>query len=377
MTKVLDADTLFGEAVDSNADAPIQFGEGMRVELASDAAEEKWTQIFPVGTVYRDDFPEGISFTPEMLAVMAKNFEDEGVERATNYFHKGASNVDAPIEQKINSGKIKKVRADGTGLYGLIDWTEKAKAHIKNGEIDKISPEFRLRMINKRTGKNQGPTLTGAALLNDPFLTSLPRIAASEIATITPAAAPAIEGVKMNPKLLALLKLSEKATEAEIDAAIDARIAADVKTDEVRLSESTQLAETQGAMVKMQEQLTAQASQITALRTEARTVEVNLYVDKLTKAGKITPAIREDVTKMGLAGGVEAIKFFEKASPAVSIGTEIGVTGDPEAKNDKTEALARFTAKRSEFEAKGVKFTEAHDRAKAELRRDFELAFSA
>jgi phage I-like protein len=365
--------------------------DGVRVELAADdPAAPKWCKMFPLGVVkYRADFPKGIRFDAATLQTMATNYAAEGKpERAVNYFHRGASTPGdpTPISEKIAAGWIQDLELRDDGLYALIKWTDRARGYILADELRYLSPEFRLSFTNKTTGANQGPTLLGAALLNDPYLTELPRVAANE-------AAPTADGANME-KLRKLLNLSDSATEADIEAAVT-KLAEGAKCAEcgsgmscpkcdkamseqaTKLSESTaKLAEIEGVVTKLTEQVSALEAEKAKLLSERRESEVKLFVDGLVKTGKVTPAIREDVERMGLAGGVDAIKFFEKAAPVVVPGAEIGVTGDATAKNQREEAQKRFLARRDELQAKGLSFTDAHNQTKSELPKEFALYFS-
>ena len=59
---------------------------------------------------------------------------------------------------------------------------EPAAAAIKADEKRYLSPTWSMSHANRRTGAKGGPWLYGAALLNDPFYDSMPRVAASDTA---------------------------------------------------------------------------------------------------------------------------------------------------------------------------------------------------
>jgi phage I-like protein len=345
--------------------APTFFADGERIDFG-DAAEQgpKWHKVFGVGRRHRGDFgPNGIDFSKATLATMAKNFADEGKpERAVNYFHKGASHVDAPIADKVAAGWVKDVELRDDGLYAKIGFTERAKGFILADELRYLSPEFRLSQINKTTGKEQGPTFLGAALLNDPFLTELPRVAASDNPQDTSMEFAAF---------LAALKLAADATPEQINARISALTAAEGST--------VALAESAGQVTKLAAEIKERDAVIAKLQGDTRAAEVKAFCDAQVAAGRLAPAVRAHFEKLGVDGGVEAIKFVEQMPVIVALNTEKGTTGAASA-DPKKDATARFNAKRDELHkaagGKAETFMLAHNEARAALPEDFALAFS-
>jgi phage I-like protein len=345
----------------------------IKVELAADSPEAKWQKLFPIGVEkHRADFK--ITFDAKTLKSMADNYAAEGKpRRAVNYFHQGPSNVVAPLDNKIAAGWIQDVELRADGLYGLIQWTERARKYILADEMSYLSPEFRMSQMNKATGKEQGPTLLGAALLNDPFLTELPRVAASEDA-------PSAQEAKHMKKLIELLKLAEGASEADVEKAVEALV-----QNEVKLSEGeTKLSELQTVVTKLTEQVaevTKARDSITqerdALVAGKKQDEVKAFVQKLVESGKVTPAIRQNVEALGLSGGLEAIQFFEKATPVVAVNEEKGVTGAATSATPKEEAIKKVNARIAELDAKQVHFNEQLKIIKAEMPEAYALAYSA
>lgn len=349
--------------------------DGVRVELGAQAGDgPKWHLLFPLGrTLHREDFgAKGLTFSADMLQAMASNYEAEGKpERAVNYFHRGTTlpGDHTPIDQKVASGWISDVAFSAKagelgplpGLYAQIAFTPKAKAFIQADELRYLSPEFTLSRLNKRTGKEQGPTLAGAALLNDPFLTELPRVAASD----TPMEGTmAIDGKKLRKRL----KLAETATEEEVEAALEAEDAPDEKP--------VQLAELTDTLTKLSAELQASKAEVAKLHATQRKAEVEAYVAGLVKQGKVQPSIKEHVVKMGESGGLDAIKFFEKATPVISL-DEKGLPGDDKPEGDKKAAGAKVQARLAELQAKGMTALAAMAQTRAELPAEVTLYFSA
>lgn len=356
---------------------PTMFSEGIAIACADAATPEpKWQLLLPEGVRYHGAYGK-LALSRPVLETMVRNFKAQGSRRPVNYFHKGPSNVAAAIDEKIAGGWIEDVRLAEKGLEVLIRYTERARGFIKADEIAYLSAEFDLDKLNSTTGKSQGPTLTGAALLNDPFILEAVAIAASENT-------PTQEVPKMNLELLRkLFKLSADATEETVQAAIVALAEGSVKFSEsaeaatIKLTEAnTRLASAEAKVVTLTAEVGKLNDAIEQVSVEKRNGEVKAFCDALIKTGQITPATRVEFEQLGREKGVEAIKFLEKLPVAVQMG-EKGVSGATGAEDKKDAASKRFMAKRAEFEAKGMSFMEAHNTTKAELAEDYAIAFSA
>lgn len=358
----------------------IWLSDGVRVELAAAGEGPKWHLLFPLGhTFHRDDFgPKGLTFSVDMLQAMAANYEAEGKpERAVNYFHRGATTPGdrTPIEQKVASGWIKAVQLSQKagelgptpGLYAQIDWTKRAREYIEAKELGFLSPEFTLDRKSKRTGKEQGPTLLGAALLNDPFLTELPRVAASD-------APQENHTMAIDPKKLrARLKLAETATDEEVEAEVEKGPTETDSAESVQLSETvTKLTESVAALTA---KVTAAEKENAALKLADRKGKVEAFVSKMVKEGRVTPAIREDIIKLGEANGLESIKFLEKQQPALNFSEQgINTTETDNAETERDAASKKFLALADELHGKlGGSYRAAHAAAKAQLPKEYAL----
>jgi phage I-like protein len=311
---------------------------------------------------------------------MADNYAAEGKpERAVNYFHRGPSSASGAIDEKVAAGWLKDVCFDahaaspernaGPGLYALISWTERARGYILKDELRYLSPEFSLKSVSKRSGKPQGAQLLGAALLNDPFLTELPRVAASE----TP------ESALDKKLLLAAFGLADDATDEQVNEAAKAHAEKSAAAAVALAEVTTKAAEGDALKAKLAEvegQASKLSEKVKALESEKRASEVTRFFDDLVRAGKCTPAYRAGMEPMALAQGLEAFKFLEGCAPIVPQG-EVGVAGDAGASDAKAEASKKFNAHVEALRATGLTFTEAHNRAKRELPKEFALYFAA
>lgn len=144
-----------------------------RLSVERDAEGRVWTQLFPLGTWHRSDFPGGkVELTPEFLGQFITSWKAGGSPPLPlDYDHK----EDGPA-----SGWIEDLRQSPSGeLEGAVKWTDDAAAEIKADKRRYLSPTWSMQHTNRRTGEKGGPWLYGAALLNDPFYDSMPRVAAS------------------------------------------------------------------------------------------------------------------------------------------------------------------------------------------------------
>lgn len=322
----------------------------------------RWQKLFPLGAVrHRADFPGGrIEFSRDFLQSLAANYAAEGKpERAVNFFHRGSSDGDAtPIADKVAAGWISDLELDevgaggrdGPGLYALIAWTERARAFILADELRYLSPEFAPNAASKATGKPQGPTLLGAALLNDPYLTELPRVAASEHPK---------EKHGMNRKLIcAALGLAEDATDEQINEACENAATAPPPSPDAGKAERLALAErvkaSDAAVMKLTEQLAE-------MRSAQKARDVKAFFDRLVTEGRVTPGMREGLEKIAMAAGLEAVAFLEK-NPVIVASGEAGVTGGAVSADQKT-----WDAKLAECEAKGMTGLAAFEATKLAL----------
>lgn len=337
------------------------------VRLSVDATEAtpKWNRLLATREMYRSDFAEGIELQREDLETMVRNWKASGGQPLQmNYFHFGSSNRPMPIEQKVASGWIQDLRivpftetneagesVECFALEGLVEWTDRAREFIKAKEMCCLSPEFAPNAINSRTGKPQGPTLYGAALLNDPFLTELPRVAASNSTTHTSTTEAAqAEGNTMNMKMIcAAVAMAETTPEAEVVAVVKMNADAAKKLPELKneLIAMSAKAEALGAeKLALVEQTNTLTAEVSKLKAEKFDLSVSTLTEKLVKAGKVAPVNASTVVKMAKAIGIDEAEKFFSAQPAIVDLTEKGHGdggGEP-VPADKEAARLKFNA---------------------------------
>ncbi len=337
----------------------------------------KWQQLFPLGpTFYRGDFPGGsITLSKDFLATLVSNWaKDNKPHLPVDYFHRGASD-DTPVanEDKVASGWISDLELRADGLYGLTSWTDKARAHILADELRYVSPTFHPSAKDRRTGKPQGPTLFGAALLNDPYLTELPRVAASS--TAAPTSTKHKEKHAMDKKeICAMYGLPEDTDDATLKAHV-AKLAA-AEAERVKLAaanaEQVKLAaeakkKTEADSADMATALKLQAERIAKLETERTDSAVDGLIRDLEagrwndgKQSHILAAQKDDVRAYAKALGVaEAQKFFSKLK-AVKLGSSGISAGEGAGEESPDQAHAKLkTMAKEKAKADGIEFAVA------------------
>ncbi len=352
---------------DDRAARPLML-DGAAINIGQ--AEGKLNKLFPLGaTKYRGDFPDGkLTFSQAWLSAMVANWRAMGSpELPVNYCHLGQSTWDNlnPIESRVAAGWITDVELKADGLWAMVKWNDKAREHIKRDEFRYLSPEFYTDYVNSDTGKPQGPTLVGLALLNDPFLKELPRVAASDS---QPAVEAATEGeAAMDPKILKALKLSENATVEEVLAAV-AKLSEGAEKAVAMAESAKALADTKGQAVALAEKLTKSEEQVktltdkvTAMEQAKRDAEVDGLWKGLLAEGKVIPAQHETFKTIVLSIGAEkATEFYKAAKPVVDLkerGSGGGDSKDPavlrKLYNEKVDAL-RKTGLTAELAARQV-----------------------
>lgn len=360
----------------------------LRIGMPTSAADStaRWNQLFPLGTFYRPDFPGGaIAITKDFLATMLSNWARAGkAAKPVDFFHRGDAYAPGSTDDKVASGWIEDLELRADGLYALIKWTDDARKLIVDDKLRYLSPTFAPDGFDRTTGKPQGPTLFGAALLNDPFLEDLPRVAA---AAATPTAAKATPGAQRmdKAKLCALLGLPVDTPDEEVEKQLAAREEKlkqlSVGTDKLQLAQS----EASKALSASQEALKLQAEEnkqlgtrVQKLEQDKNETEVKALTRKLISEGRLLPAQADSVAAYAKALGIaEATKFYSALPVAVQLG-ERGVQGESNDGADSPEsARKKFTAAIDELMAKGLSASEARKRVMASMPEVTKAALSA
>lgn len=254
------------------------------------------------------------------LASIVSNFRKRGQDVVIDYEH---GNVyAAPGEPVPASGWIKAIEdaPDGEGvLWGLVDWTEKARAMIAAKEYRFLSPVLNWATRDNRTGEQQGATITSAALTNVPVL-DMPAIALSEAGWI------ADEGreEKAMVKRVVLADRAAGTVRAILEDGTESTLAVEGLMPEVKpvvLSEVVRTGDGRFDFAALS------ASERPIAPEVIRAMFVGQDLDAAVAAGKVTPAQRPVLEKLPLA---DLRTFIASAQQQVNLTARgIGGSGDP------------------------------------------------
>lgn len=319
-----------------------------------DAQGRVWCQLFPVGTWHRSDFPGGkVELTAAFLAEFITSWRAGGSPPLPlDYDHK----EDGPA-----SGWIEDLRQAPTGeLQGAVKWTDDAASEIKADKRRYLSPTWAMQHTNRRTGEKGGPWLYGAALLNDPFYDSMPRVAAG--ANAEPTHNPPHRSNTMNEEQLKTLRAN---LGLPADATIEAVLA---------FRPSPDVSEKLTASVKMtgdlESKLSASQAEVVTLRAAADASGKERFAEQ------VAAAIKEAKLEGRAVDALAGTKAFRAATDIetvrellATVGKDVPLTtkGTPGTGAELTAADARkqYDTLIAAEQAKGLKYTDAARRVTA------------
>lgn len=336
------------------------------VQIAKDSAVDaapKWNKLCVAGKFYRADFPGGsLNLDRTAFEQMISNWKRMGGQALpVDRHHWGDSNdTSVSAEDKGAVGWIEDLRIGPDGdLEGLIQWNDDGREDITKDRRRYFSPTFSPTALDRRTNKQQGWTLYGGGLLNDPFLTDLPRMAASATPT------PARKDTNTMDKILlaALLGLSaETATEDAIKAKIlslkqdGEKQAAELvalraeKVEALKLSAGLDPLKVQLAAVTTEK--TELAAKLAKIETErfdegVKSLGAELLRDGRVIAAAVAPGGQVEVfaKKTSLAEARTFFAAFPKGGVAkveVETGTTGGAKEEPATKDDAVAAYQKL-----------------------------------
>lgn len=180
---------------------------------------QKLVRLLPLGLVHstKGDF----LVDDESFRSIRCKFTDRQLQIPIDYEHQTLKDMQAPA-----AGWIKDIVLKSDGIYGAVDWTERAAEYLKNREYKYISPVVTLRSADKKA-----VGLHSAALTNTPAIDAMTPIACSDkfdgSENGTELEGADQKGVENNGKdtfeaLAALLQLDSSATMEDIYKAVAA-----------------------------------------------------------------------------------------------------------------------------------------------------------
>lgn len=348
--------------------------------LTPEAQGAKWNKIFVAGEFHRDDFPGGkLSIGRAEFEQMISNWKRAGGQGLPiDRFHWGDSNdTRIAAQDKKAVGFIEDLRISPEGdLEGLTNWNAEGRDDILNDRLRYFSPSFAPNLKDSKTGKPQGFTLFGGGLLNDPFLTDLPRMAATASPSTPNHEAPKAKEKHMDKKLIcALFGLPEDTTDEALNEhmkkcatshAEASKLAAAHANEKLELSKR---ADSNGEALKMaQAQAVKLADEVTALKAAKVAGEVTALEEQLIAERRINAAQRADVKAFAAIQGVEKTReFFSKMPLQGTEPKEVGIAGPAEVPaTDKAKLQLAYEAEISKLTLSGVKVSDASKQVRRE-----------
>lgn len=329
-----------------------------RLSVERDAEGRVWTQLFPLGTWHRSDFPGGkVDLTAQFLASFITSWKAGGSPPLPlDYDHN---------EKGPASGWIEDLRQSPTGeLEGAVKWTDDAAAEIKADKRRYLSPTWSMQHVNRRTGEKGGPWLYGAALLNDPFYDSMPRVAAA-------APSPQPEH-PMNEDQLKILRanLGLSAT-ATIDEILQFKLEGPEKLT----------AAVKAAVDPLELKLKASQDEVAALKASAETEKTTRFAEQvaaLVADGKREGRALDALVATELFKAAKTVDQVKAAIAAVPPTVPLTMKGNPGAPEALTAANARskYDAIVAEKVKAGVPYRDAARAATAENPDIAKLVFT-
>lgn len=304
-----------------------------------DAGEGKrWNVLFPRGTWHgRNLKPIGGSITldDKMFEEMIANWSAAGKPKLPirkTHLHLVKDDPDL----QASFGDLEDFRVTTAGLEALTDWNDDGRALVKSRKFRSWSPEWQPSHEDRRTGEAKGWWLSGTALTNDPFFSSMPHLAAAE-----PLHPPAAKEQPMNEQqkqLRASLGLAETATDAEV-------LAAQTKRNEQISTLTAEVTKLKGdapnadvitaAVAPLQAQVTTLQADLKKRDDALLERDVDALVVKAKmgdgKTGRAIPdllvATAKDIAK---TKGLKASQDFLEAIPLTVPTQAVGATGSTE-----------------------------------------------
>lgn len=332
--------------------------EAVRLLPIQEGPEAKWSLIFPRGQWFGENLRSiggSIKLDDELFAEMIGNWKDAGRPSLPVFYGHPDSDPTPGVtkaEKRKAAGWFEDLRVTPYGLEALVKWTDAAKEQIRADEYRYFSPEWAPQHLDRRTGEVKGWWLYGAALLNDPFFNSLPKVAAdnpgaagNEPAQTNPQGQRAQGAIMDKKRLCAALGIPETTPDEEVMAALEAKCkasaSAEPKLTAAAISEAVEpLKAALAAHAEQVKTLEAANAKLVADRFEA---DSKLLCDELVKAGQILPAHREKVLAFAKRTSISEAREVYGALPRVAPQAgEIGLSGAPDGGVDLASLKAEY-----------------------------------
>jgi phage I-like protein len=230
---------------------------------ASDTPQqaEQWIHLLPAGKVIPND-GRGPWHVTSAETVIANSLAYAGARKIPIDYDHQIDNAPKNGQPAVAAGWITQLEARESGVWGLVEWTEKAWAHIAAREYRYLSPVF------NHTPGGEVTRLLRAALTNRPAL---------ELTALASAADSPDEPVEALAPLRQLLNLGEEADFEAIKAAVQALQSAACAA-QVDSGQSVDAAELQQALAAAE-----------SLKAQAEETALAVAVGQAVHEGRILP----------------------------------------------------------------------------------------
>lgn len=286
-------------------------------EIAGEVPEE--IQVIPHG--YHETPKGNFLCDAESAAEILRHFGAQINDMVIDYEHQTLSGGEAPA-----AGWIKGLVDKGDdGIWATVEWTERARAYIKNKEYRYVSPVFLVRETDKRVVK-----LINVALVNQPNIDGMvPIVNKGAFETLSNK-----KEVTMK-RLFTLLGLPEDASEDTAIAAVNKlkptaqMVANKAVLDALGLKDGAGESEVVGTVIAMKQghgQAQDLTTKITALEDRLKKRDAEELVALAMKDGKISAAQKDWATEYATRDAEGFNVFVSKAPVVVPMG-ELGNKG--------------------------------------------------
>ena len=303
--------------------------------LMPQGADAKWCALFPKGQWAHWSGADH-DFNAELVAEMIANWREAGsppLPITLHHLDDDASAAEKAIAAQAQ-GWIEDMRP-GTGdiaLEGAVKWTDDAKALIAADKYRYLSPEWSVQHRDRRSGETKGAWVYGAALLNDPFFHSMPRVAASAATKPTQPnqAAHQAKEQHMLKRICAALRLSETATEDEVVSAVEKLTASHTEAEAKLTAAAKQSAETtvlKASNEVLKASLEVLEKKFAAAEVEKQDAAILSLVDGARREGKAMPEpVVASITVLAKHNFEEAKKLVAALPKNPALAAEMGVS---------------------------------------------------
>lgn len=289
-----------------------------------------WVMLMPIGDINADD---GRKFkNADMVGVLKAS--DAKIDLVIDYEHQ-TDYAQKNGQPAPAAGWIKELSGRTDGIWGRVEWTEKAKAHLAAKEFRYLSPTF----LHDKAGNVK--RILRAALLNNPAIHELPALAKSQqtgnhvmdeeeylalcqalgmpVGTTVEAVLAAVEAAQQaaasttttTAALCSSLDLAESATAEDIATAITS-LKATATVDKVDPAQYVGMAAHQEV-----------ASSLKALQDELVRKGASEAVEKAMLVGKVTPANKDWALALATKDPASFDDFMKNAPIIVDPGSVV------------------------------------------------------